>query len=66
MPGQFQGSGLRVSPLLCCCGQTGLQQEHLPWGEGKKGQECFETGRFLSNWTRVSLEEVNKLLVMYF
>lgn len=73
MPGQFQGSGLGVSSLPCCCGRMGLQQEHLPWGEaaaggggGRNGQQCFEPGRFLGNLAQVSLEEVNKLLVRIF
>lgn len=72
-PDWFQGSGLGVSALPCCRGQTGVQLEHLPWeeaaadgGKERKGQECFEPGRFSSNWAQVLFEETNKLLVSIF
>lgn len=51
----------------------GLQLEHLPreevaadGGKERKGRECFEPGRFFSNWAQVSFEETNKLLVSIF
>lgn len=72
-PARLQGSRLGVSTLPYCHGQTGLQLEHLPreevaadGGKERKGRECFEPGRFFSNWAQALFEELNKLLVSIF